>query len=156
MEALQARHKKEHRDLQSRITQKKKAATKKTRKGINAECEVLEQDLKAKHVREVAEFNGDASGTQLSQANVQVDAFAETESHHISSEQVIEDPVLGGQSDEVTNGAGSGRKPHRQKARLARRAAAIEAQAIEAAKEAATVPDLRQQERQQIASSTLR
>src|SRR5436305_7686462 len=45
MEELQARHRKEQRDLQSRITQKKKNASKKTRKGVNDECDALQQEL---------------------------------------------------------------------------------------------------------------
>jgi OTU domain-containing protein 6 len=46
MEELQAKHRKELRDLQSKITQKKKQASKKTRKGVNEECDRLEQELK--------------------------------------------------------------------------------------------------------------
>src|SRR5271156_5742560 len=45
MEELQARHRREQRDLQSRITQKKKNASKKTRKGVNDECDALQQEL---------------------------------------------------------------------------------------------------------------
>jgi OTU domain-containing protein 6 len=48
MEELQSTHRKEQRDLQSRVTQKKKQASKKTRKGVNEECDRLEADLKQK------------------------------------------------------------------------------------------------------------
>ncbi|TGJ85174.1 hypothetical protein E0Z10_g3600 [Xylaria hypoxylon] len=59
LEAIQARHRKEQRDLQSRITSKKKNATKKTRKGVNEECTALEQDLKERQELELAAPNGD-------------------------------------------------------------------------------------------------
>src|SRR4051794_11393633 len=58
MEEIQARHRQEQRQLQSRITQKKKNATKKTRKGINAECEELERQLKQKQDDEIAQLTG--------------------------------------------------------------------------------------------------
>ncbi|RMZ82285.1 hypothetical protein DV738_g1877, partial [Chaetothyriales sp. CBS 135597] len=53
MEELVARHKKEQRELQGRITQKKKNATKKTRKGVNDECERLERELKERQQAEI-------------------------------------------------------------------------------------------------------
>ena len=59
MEELQARHRKEQRDLQSRITQKKKSATKKTRKGINDECESLQRQLLDKQQAEISQLNGE-------------------------------------------------------------------------------------------------
>ncbi|KAI1820578.1 OTU domain-containing protein 6B [Xylaria intraflava] len=59
LEATQARHRKELRDLQSRITSKKKNATKKTRKGVNDECAALERDLKERHELELAALNGE-------------------------------------------------------------------------------------------------
>ncbi|KAK0246607.1 OTU protein, partial [Friedmanniomyces endolithicus] len=59
MEDLQARHRKEQRDLQSRVTQKKKRASKKTRKGVNDECEKLEAELKEKHAAEIALLSGE-------------------------------------------------------------------------------------------------
>ena len=58
MEELLARHRKEQRDLVSQITQKKKAASKKTRKAVNDECVNLEGDLKARQAKELAELNG--------------------------------------------------------------------------------------------------
>jgi OTU domain-containing protein 6 len=58
LEAIQARHRKEQRDLQSRITSKKKNATKKTRKGVNDECATLERELKERHEQELAVLSG--------------------------------------------------------------------------------------------------
>jgi OTU domain-containing protein 6 len=59
MEELQTKHRKEQRDLQSRVTQKKKQASKKTRKGVNKECDRLEADLKQQQADEIAAFNGE-------------------------------------------------------------------------------------------------
>ena len=59
MEELQTRHKKEQRDLQSRVTQKKKQASKKTRKGVNDECDRLEAELKERQASELAALNGE-------------------------------------------------------------------------------------------------
>src|ERR1700761_1940279 len=64
MEETLARHRKEKRDLQARITQKKKNATKKTRKGVNDECERLERELAEKHQAELGESQPDG-GSQL-------------------------------------------------------------------------------------------
>ncbi|KAI0201966.1 OTU domain-containing protein 6B [Astrocystis sublimbata] len=58
METIQARHRKEQRDLQSRITSKKKNATKKTRKGVNDECANLEKDLRHRQEQELAALEG--------------------------------------------------------------------------------------------------
>ncbi|KAI1157904.1 OTU domain-containing protein 6B [Nemania serpens] len=62
LEALQARHRKEQRDLQSRITSKKKNATKKTRRGVNEECAALERDLQERQGQELAALNRDGDG----------------------------------------------------------------------------------------------
>ncbi|KAI1108554.1 OTU domain-containing protein 6B [Nemania sp. NC0429] len=62
LEALQARHRKEQRDLQSRVTSKKKNATKKTRRGVNDECATLERELRARQEQELAALNGDGDG----------------------------------------------------------------------------------------------
>ena len=59
LEEAQARHRKENKDLQGRITQKKKQATKKTRKGVNDECAELERQLKEAQAAELAALRGD-------------------------------------------------------------------------------------------------
>lgn len=59
MDELLGKHRKEQKDLQARITQKKKSATKKTRKGINDDCDRLQQELNEKHQAEIAQLNGD-------------------------------------------------------------------------------------------------
>jgi OTU domain-containing protein 6 len=153
MEELETRHRKEQRDLQALVIQKKKGASKKTRKSVNTECEELEQRMKERHRLERA---------QLEQGNeLEVDKTQSTSSEeravtndHESAAKVqteegpnpntLQDSSLGiGQQED-----GSVRKPNRQKARLARRAAEQEAQTAQAAEEASNLPDLRDQERQ--------
>jgi OTU domain-containing protein 6 len=64
MDQLQQRHRKEAKDLQAKITQKKKAATKKTRKGVNDECDNLERDMKARHQQEMQALSGQPDGNK--------------------------------------------------------------------------------------------
>jgi OTU domain-containing protein 6 len=149
MEELLARHWKEQKDLQGRVTQKKKNATKKTRKGVNDECETLERELKE---RQQAEINA-LQPSSLEDAVQNLD---------LSGEVALEEPPLanGESAKQVrfdenaknTTEAQSpdtqqkSKKPNRQKERLARRAAKQEAEAAAAAEEAANLPDLREQE----------
>ena len=53
MEEVQRKHRQEQKELQSRITSKKKSATKKTRKGVNDDCAELERQLKERHEAEM-------------------------------------------------------------------------------------------------------
>lgn len=150
MEELQARHRKEQRDLQARITQKKKGASKKTRKGVNDECANLERELKERQEREIAELTGntaDAVEPELQAdpaENEQKDDLADaTEKLKISSTQ----PATNGTATPDAEPQEPKRKGNRQKARLARRAAEQEALVAEAAAEAQSMPDLRKAER---------
>ncbi|KAI0006667.1 cysteine proteinase [Xylariaceae sp. FL0662B] len=158
LEAIQARHRKEQRDLQARITSKKKNATKKTRKGINDECAQLERDLKERQEHEIAASNGEADAAQNAPASVE--------------EVGLRDEVVNGVHDaDATNGitqqrkdatlsSGSSRpepqpstaqqqpkKRNRQKDRMARRAAEQEAAAVAAEEEAANMTDHREIEK---------
>ncbi len=58
LEQVQTRHRKEQRELQGRITNKKKGATKKTRKGVNDDCAELERQLREQHEAELQALNG--------------------------------------------------------------------------------------------------
>ena len=142
MEELQKKHRQELKDLQSRITQKKKSATKKTRKGVNNECSELERQLKERHEQELSALTG--------QENPEFDQVFPAEDTEESSLQDtskdIDDPMssLSVSTPAVPNG--HAKKPNRQKARLARRAAEQEAAAEQAQKEAADLPNLRKQE----------
>ncbi|TKA65690.1 hypothetical protein B0A49_08557 [Cryomyces minteri] len=157
MEELQARHRKEQRDLQSKITQKRKSATKKTRKGVNDECANLERKLNERQEQELSEVNGEihthgVTTSEIDEAaeepeNVEIDG-KETSGTEKSTKNF---PMPA--SAEASLHADSAlptRKPNRAKARLARRAAEQDALIAQATQEAANLPDLREQERAQM------
>ncbi|OCK77587.1 cysteine proteinase [Lepidopterella palustris CBS 459.81] len=155
LEAIQARHRKEQRDLQARITQKKKSATRKTRKGVNDECATLETELRERQKRELAALNGESGEATTTEDSTEI--LAHNEAQDAAEEQAngvegslqnlsLSTPAPSAASDSTTSN-GPGKKPNRAKARLARRAAEQEAIAAQAAAEAAALPDLRQQER---------
>jgi len=162
MEDLLSRHRKEQKDLQSQITQKKKSASKKTRKGVNDECSRLEEDLKARHQQEIESATVPVSAdtedgaTSQKESNDDDDLLAALAGSTIAQPQPQPQPQPtdkppGGDGldyDDDTNTSASGsRKPNRQKARLARRAAEQEAVAKQAAAEAPNLPDMKERER---------
>lgn len=166
LDSVLARHRKEKRDLQSVITNKKKNASKKARKAVNAECDVLEKTMKERHGREVTHLDGEA---------IQRDEEAEEEAAEIEGLDAV---TTGGNSIDITqeqqhaermkevrfdakakapvqkqqhitkNGqVGGGTKQNRQKARLARKQAAVLADMEQAEKEASEMTDHRGIER---------
>ncbi|KAF2672938.1 cysteine proteinase [Microthyrium microscopicum] len=156
MEDLLAKQRKEKKELQARVTQKKKAASKKTRKGVNEESERLEKELQERHAQEVAALNDDAN-----------DQVHEVEEHDETTDVNEEDASAGnavGDADSlvssvqnlsVTPGSTSSpgpKKPNRAKARLAKRAADLERQAELAQEEADNLPDLKTQEKERMSS----
>ena len=151
MEEVQARQRKEQRDLQSRITQKKKQASKKTRKVVNDECDRLEGDLRQRHEAEIAGITGEAVdeadlNEQLEDMFTQIKAIVNSGPQQNESEEANATALPQREVNEQTQG----KKPNRQKARLARRAAEKEEQARQAAEEAKNLPDLKQQERERM------
>ncbi|KXT01924.1 hypothetical protein AC578_2553 [Pseudocercospora eumusae] len=151
MEELQARHRKEQRDLQSRVTQKKKQASKKTRKGVNDECEGLERDLKEKQAREVAELNGDAAPEELTAGQLeQLTLGVGGEGNGNGDTPAPAEATQEEQEQDQAASAGPGKKRNRQKDRLARRAAEQEELARQAAEEAENMPNMKAQERQRM------
>ena len=146
MEELQKKHRQDQKDLQARITQKKKSATKKTRKGINDECAELEQQLKGKHKDEISSFVQDADPDRVDGQGPMANGEEEPPVQKPASG--VEEPIKD-LSGLATTGEPAGapiKKPNRQKARLARRAAEQEAAAVQAAIEAEDLPDLRARE----------
>ncbi|KAI1361314.1 hypothetical protein F5Y08DRAFT_23557 [Xylaria arbuscula] len=162
LEETQARHRKELRDLQSRITSKKKNATKKTRKGVNDECAALERDLKERHKTELDALNGsgDAAGDggESEEPNGASQSETNTDLDHLT-DRMRETKVsfdlppaqTQSQSREQSGGGGGngggGKKRNRQKDRLARRAAEREMAAEAAEQEAQNMTDHRGLER---------
>jgi len=156
MDKLQARHRKEQRDVQSRITQKKKQASKKTRKGVNDECDALEAELKQKQTAEIAALSGDSTAQddgipseQLEDLTLKIDSDGEVPktngTQHIEEASTME-------ANGETTVPSQTKKPNRQKARLAKRAAEQEEKVRQAAEEAKNLPDMKQQERERMLS----
>ncbi|KAK8097178.1 otu domain-containing protein 6b protein [Apiospora kogelbergensis] len=150
LETVQARHRKEQRDLQSRITSKKKNATKKTRKGVNDECAQLEQQLRERQQQELAVLNGEAATTNddTEQEGREEGDLASHETNgmteHFQQTSISESaPIV--ESEQQSQQPG--KKRNRQKDRLARRAAEQEAAALAAEEEAAHMTDHRQIEK---------
>lgn len=156
MEELQSKHRKEQKDLQSRVTQKKKQASKKTRKGVNEECDRLEADLKQKQADEIAALNGEPTSTSDELAIDQLDDLTPQQDDDDAkpTESAPKQPAANAQPSDSTESAppSQGRKPNRQKERLARRAAEQEELAKQAEEEAKDLPDLKQQERERMLS----
>ncbi|CAN8106489.1 unnamed protein product [Discula destructiva] len=168
LETAQARHRKEARDLQSRITSKKKNATKKTRRGVNAECEQLERDMKARHAAEIAALDGSPRADEVEEEEEQeeedtipddevevaarklgaslnlAELGAKVPQHPSHENGQAENPEnVSGNGTAHEAGTGAGKKRNRQKERLARRAAELEAAAEAAEAEAANQTDHR-------------
>ncbi|KAF3907240.1 hypothetical protein ABW20_dc0104111 [Dactylellina cionopaga] len=155
MEDLLALHRKQLRDLQSVITQKKKSATKKTRRGVNDDCERLERELKEKQAAEVAaletqpnpdsptEGAGDAEA--IKSTNIDADSKTEEISDQLQETRIddFESTPTNHERLPTTATDNGPKKGNRQKARLARRAAQIEEIALQAEQEAASQPNLR-------------
>jgi OTU domain-containing protein 6 len=150
MEELQTRHKKELRDLQSRVTQKKKQASKKTRKAVNDECDRLEQELREKQARELAEITGEpVPGEELTAEQLEKLTLGTAEEPVVDAGTVDPSASL----NPTPAGSESGKKRNRQKDRLARRAAEQEELARQAAEEAENLPDMKEQERARMLES---
>jgi OTU domain-containing protein 6 len=143
MEELLSKHRKEQKDLQGKITQKKKSATKKTRKGVNDECERMQQELSEKHKTEIAHVNGDPV-EGLEDLNLE-DEQTDEEPNEDKPPQQQAPPTEPNPEPTVTP---NGKKPNRQKARLARRAAEQEAASAAAAEEAKTQVNYRGNEQE--------
>ena len=149
LEDIRSRHRKEQKDLQSRIMQKKKGASKKTRKGVNSECEELERQLKGKHEAERAVLLGESIPGAVDVPD------ADEES---GSENPAIDPLNGvtksldntSISEPSPSEDGLPKKRNRQKERLARRAAEQEAAIEQAKKEAANQPNPKEIERKKM------
>lgn len=168
LEQLQARHRKEAKELQGRITSKKKNATKKTRKGVNSECDELERVLKERQGAEIAalhgavEHEGDGEGDDEDESKrdggavdsaaeklgaLKVDGLGANMPQQPVTEE--EEGAAGSQQQQKQQQQqGGGKKRNRQKERLARRAAETEAAALAAEQEASTQTDHRSVEKQ--------
>lgn len=151
MEELLSRHRKEQKDIQARITQKKKSATKKTRKGINDECERLQNELNDKHQAEVAQLNGEAPVPPVDSLEDlslhDTGAAGDKDESQNTNEEPNAAPIAPSEDTSQSQSASRNKKPNRQKARLARRAAEQAAQTEIAHEEASKQVDHRGNEK---------
>lgn len=145
LEQMQARHRRELKDLQGRITSKKKNASKKTRKGVNDECAEMERQLREKQASEVAALNGEVEKD--------VEEEGEQNDETLSGTEVLESATAKLKIEEDNNSQSTaqqeqqpGKKRNRQKERLARRAAEQEAAMLSAEQEASSMTDHRARE----------
>lgn len=166
LEQIQARHRKEAKDLQGRITSKKKNATKKTRRGVNSECDELERALKERQSAEIAALSGSAeddekttpgeeeededddedvngAAKKLDALKVDDELGAKPPQQPVDADNTTQSPQQQGAAAAGGGGAGPGKKRNRQKERLARRAAETEAAALAAEQEASHQTDHR-------------
>ena len=147
LEELQTRHRKEQKDLQAKVTQKKKNASKKTRKGVNTECEDLERQLKERQEQERAALNGDSTPDtdDIPDLDEAIEEPVKPQPNGVNGvTELLEKATI---SEPAASEDGQPRKRNRQKERLARRAAEQEAAVEEAKKEAANQPDAKAVER---------
>ena len=159
---MQARHRKEKKDLQGRITNKKKNATKKNRKSVNDECAELERQTEERHHEELAKLTGQPGAAEDTEEDNTAEDAAPAEGETLldaagkGSDGLAEkmeaaslsEPASSTQAEQqAPGGGGGGKKRNRQKERLARRAAEQEAVAIAAEAEAANMVDHRAVER---------
>jgi OTU domain-containing protein 6 len=147
LDEMHSRHRKEQKDLQSRVTQKKKNASKKTRKGVNTECDELERQLKERQDQERVALNGEAvpGADDVPDLDESVDEPVVPQSNGVNGvADALERTTV---SEPAASEDGQPRKRNRQKERLARRAAEQEAAVEEAKKEAANQPDQKTVER---------
>ncbi|KAM0485249.1 hypothetical protein ACHAPX_001233 [Trichoderma viride] len=145
LEQMQARHRRELKELQGRITGKKKNATKKTRKGVNDECAEMERQLGEKQASEVAALNGGVEEEVEEEAG---EEDQEQNDETPSGTGVLENATakLNIEDDNSQNSVQPGKKRNRQKERLARRAAEQEAAMLSAEQEASSMTDHRARE----------
>jgi OTU domain-containing protein 6 len=149
LDQMQARHRRELKDLQGRITNKKKNATKKSRKGVNDECAEMERQVKEQQADQIASLSSTLQAVELVEPGLE---SAEPNSLPTAEQEVERDSQAAADTSQATSGDASstaqqpGKKRNRQKERLARRAAEQEAAAQRAEEEASNMTDHRAME----------
>lgn len=162
MEELQAKHRKELKDLQARIAQKKKNASKKTRKGVNDECDALEKETGERQVAEIAALNGKHTEEEAHEENLEdgvtngtaaLSLEEETMNKVTSRPLVQHGPQSGAGDSSESQQQGFYKKPNRARARMERRKAEQEALFNQASHEASNLPDLKAAERERMVAA---
>ncbi|KAH0492354.1 hypothetical protein TgHK011_007312 [Trichoderma gracile] len=151
LDQMQARHRRELKDLQGRITNKKKNATKKTRKGVNDECAEMERQLREKQAAEIAALSGEVEqeeeGGEPEDGTQQNDGMTNgTTTTQELEEATAKLDLSTNEGTKAHQQQQPGKKRNRQKERMARRAAEHEAAMLSAEQEASTMTDHRAKE----------
>lgn len=134
MDELLTRHKKEQRDLIANITSLKKQASKKNRKAVNSKCNLMQEELDARHKKEIGQLNGEVSDEEQELTPEQLLATLSLETQITKKVSEVQEEI------EPTN---LPKKRNRAKEKLAKRQAQIEAIQAEAREEAANLIDYR-------------
>ncbi|KAJ3266146.1 OTU domain-containing protein 6A [Chytriomyces hyalinus] len=138
IEELHARHRKETKELQGRITGMKKAASsdKKKKKELPELIAGLEADMKARHAQELADFVAQSVNSQEKDATADTEdcSVNEPDEQSSSAQATVPSPAL------------QTKKPNRQQQRKAKKAANFEEQRRLAEIEAADTVDVKAEE----------
>lgn len=146
LEQMQARHRKELKDLQGRITSKKKNANKKTRKGVNDECESMERSLREKQAQELASLQPAGDVDDITEEEEEESKLGKLEDKVEEKLEKAADKLHISSNGSNGTGVPPAKKRNRQQERMARRAAEQEAAAQQAEDEAANMTDHRARE----------
>ena len=156
MDDLRARHSAEQHALQARLAQKLKQASKKTRRGVQEECARLEAEQRERHETELGALN-DIEGANNTNGDLRDEITAPEQldppQQVQSNEEAKDSPDASSNGVDIkatSDAPAQGKKRNRARERLARRAAQQEDLAQEAERDAATLPDLKEQERQRM------
>ncbi|KAF5977791.1 hypothetical protein FBULB1_6380 [Fusarium bulbicola] len=150
-EQIQTRHRRELKDLQGRITGKKKNATKKTRKGVNDECAEMERQLREKQATEIAALNNSDDNNSDQGESTAAEARNQLQEDILVKE--TEKLSVSETEQQQQQHQQPGKKRNRQKERLARRAAKQEAEAQRAEEEASSMTNHRAKESEYMKST---
>ncbi|KAF5680973.1 OTU domain-containing protein [Fusarium circinatum] len=149
-EQIQTRHRRELKDLQGRITGKKKNATKKTRKGVNDECAEMERQLREKQATEIAALNNSDDNNSDQGESTAAEARNQLQEDILVKET---EKLSVSETEQQQQHQQPGKKRNRQKERLARRAAEQEAEAQRAEEEASSMTNHRAKESEYMKST---
>ncbi|KAG4100005.1 cysteine proteinase [Neocallimastix lanati (nom. inval.)] len=128
MEELKARQKKELKEMQAKIMQLKKSigGNKKRKKEVQQEIQTMEAEIKARHQKEIDEFNANNASTDNNENN-------NSETKAAESEDTIKNAI---ESNTFPIQQQKPKKPNRQKLRKERKAAKLLEMQKQAEKEA--------------------
>ncbi|KAF8967785.1 hypothetical protein BGZ46_000099 [Entomortierella lignicola] len=155
-EQLKARHKKEQRDLTSKVTALKKTATKgdkKKKKEVTAEVAQLESSLAQQQEKEEKEWislHGDSSSSTNAAAEAEEEEEDEFDVNDIPIDHLAIEPDSTKNQAQQQSSSGGGKKPNRQKARKEKKAQALRELQDEAEKEASGQVNMNEVERMAI------